>query len=71
MRLEKLYISHANALNIPICFSSAQKTIESRALIDSGATGNFIDFRTAMKWCLTTTRPANPWQVFDVDGTEN
>jgi predicted aspartyl protease len=41
-----------------------------RALIDSGATENFIDKRTARRWELPTRNLIYPRKVFNVDGTE-
>ena len=39
--------------------------------MDSGATKNFLDFRTVTRWRLGTQQLEMPRQVFNVDGTEN
>jgi hypothetical protein len=44
MRLNKLYISYKKALNIPILFSSHHEMVAVCALVDSGATENFLDY---------------------------
>jgi hypothetical protein len=44
MRVDSVYICTKNALNIPIMFQSSLQKAEARALIDSGATENFIDY---------------------------
>ena len=41
------------------------------ALVDSGATKNFLDFRMVTRWHLGTQQLEMPHQVFNVDGTEN
>jgi hypothetical protein len=42
--LRKIYISYVKALNIPITFANKSQTVAARALVDSGATENFIDY---------------------------
>jgi hypothetical protein len=48
MRLDRMYTSTVNALKISITFRHQHATVAGRALIDSGATENFIDYRTAI-----------------------
>jgi hypothetical protein len=69
--LKKVVLSKKKALNIPITFSSMQGSKTGRALIDSSATENFIDDRTARRWELPTHDLIYPKKVFNVDGTEN
>jgi hypothetical protein len=66
-----MYISYANALNLPISFSSVHKMIADVALVDSGATENFIDQRTARRWRIGTLKLPLPRLVYNVDGTQN
>jgi hypothetical protein len=40
-----LYITRRKALNIPILFSNNDGMVASEALVDSGATENFLDRR--------------------------
>ena len=42
----KVYIRRINALNVPLTFLSAQLKADEEALLDSGATENFIDEET-------------------------
>ena len=44
---------------------------EETALLDSGATENFIDHATVVRLCLGTKKLEKPQQVFNVDGTYN
>ena len=60
MSLDRVYISHKNSLNIKVNFERTREKATVSALIDSGATENFIDIRTAEQWGLprkTLPRP--------------
>jgi hypothetical protein len=46
-------------------------TVAGKALIDSGATENFIDYRMAIRWRVNTKDLQRPHKVYNVDGTEN
>jgi len=48
-KLRKLYISRFNSLIMPFDFDSARGRQEERALVDSGATANFIDQKNRQK----------------------
>jgi len=48
-----------------------QTQAEQIALIDSGATENFIDYRTVAKLRLGITKLPQQQKIFNVDGTEN
>ena len=43
MSLDRVYVSHKNSLNIKVNFERTQEKATASALIDSGATENFID----------------------------
>ena len=66
-----MYIRQINAINAPFKFQTARTTADEEALLDSGATENFMSL-TYAKWLglpiktLDTPRP-----VFNVDGTTN
>jgi hypothetical protein len=60
-----------NALKISITFRHQRTTVAGRALIDSGAMENFIDYQTAVQWRLNTKDLWCPHKVYNVDGTEN
>jgi RNase H-like domain found in reverse transcriptase/Reverse transcriptase (RNA-dependent DNA polymerase)/Retroviral aspartyl protease len=45
--------------------------VAGRALIDSGATENFIDYRTVVRWRVNAKDLRWPRKVYNVDGTEN
>ena len=47
------------------------KRAEAIALVDSGATENFMNL-TYTQWLKLPIRPLEkPWKIFNVDGTEN
>ena len=64
-------ISRINTLDLPLTFSSAKKTATKKALLDSGATENFINPRMVRKLGIGTMELAQPRMVYNVDGTEN
>src|SRR6267154_6472184 len=52
-------------------FETAKHTTEEKGLLDSGATHNFIDVRTAIRLGLGTQKLKTPRTVTNVDGTPN
>jgi hypothetical protein len=66
-----VYLTTRNSINVPICFESSRGTAEKKALVDSGATENFIDWRLAKTLKVQTMLLPQPRKVYNVDGTEN
>jgi hypothetical protein len=60
-----------NSLYVKVNFEHAQGGGTANALVDSGATENFIDIRTAERWGLPQRTLPNPRPIVNVDGTEN
>ena len=60
-----------NALSIPIqvAIEQSEETVETPALIDSGAGGKFIDQNFAKQF--TIHKLDKPLKAYNVDGTEN
>ena len=48
-----------------------QKTIETKALLDTGAGGKFIDQNFVRNQKILTKNLEHPIKVFNVDGTPN
>jgi Retroviral aspartyl protease len=71
MHLDRMYTSTVNALKISITFRHQYATVAGKALIDSGATENFIDYRTVIWWRVKAKDLRRPRKVYNVDGTEN
>ncbi len=64
-----------NVMMIPIHISNhtrtSNKTVETQALIDSGAAGSFIDFNFAKRNNLPLIPLEDAITAYNVDGTEN
>ena len=58
-------------MRLPIVLQGLKKTINTSALIDSGATGNFMDPRLLPKGIFKLTRIPTPITAYNVDGTPN
>jgi hypothetical protein len=71
MCLDRMYTSTVNALKISITFQRQCATVVGRALIDSRAMENFIDYQTAVQWRLNTKDLWRPQKVYNVDRMEN
>ena len=71
MSLDCVYVSHKNSLNIKVNFERTQERATASALIDSGATENFIDIRTAEQWELPRKALPRPQPIVNINGTEN
>ena len=46
LRLRKMYISRFNSVKMPFELHTFKGKVEEVALIDSGATANFVNFKT-------------------------
>jgi hypothetical protein len=66
-----MYVSKENALEIPFDFKTYMAKAEEVALVDSGATENFIDYQTVIQLRLGSNKLAIPRPVHNVDGTPN
>ena len=71
MRLEDMYINYINALNLPLFFYQRHGKVIEEALLDSGATENFIDYRTITWWQIGTKKLEKLQRVFNVDSSKN
>jgi hypothetical protein len=58
-------------MTVRVYVSSARKRTETIALVDCGATENFIDTDHAYTLQLPRVRLKNPREVFNVDKTPN
>src|SRR5712672_3651174 len=65
----RMFITKRNALTIKLVLKTTRKTEE--ALIDSGATENFLDPRTVSKLRLPTEELNKPRSIHNIDGTNN
>jgi hypothetical protein len=65
------HIAKNNTLDVPFIFTSAKKLAAYKALLNSGATENFIDPRMVDKLGIGRVPMVNPRTMFNMDGTEN
>jgi len=66
-----VYISRLNHIQINFILSHYRGQAEETALLDTGATENFIDYKTVARLRLGTQKLTIPRPVFNVDGTNN
>jgi disulfide oxidoreductase YuzD len=66
-----MYVSETSAINTPFSFICAHGMAEEKALVDSGATENFMDERMVRRLGIGQREMKTPRRVFNVDGTEN
>jgi predicted aspartyl protease len=66
-----MYVTRRSAIHVPFTLHTNAKTAEERALLDSGATHNFIDKRMAKRLGIGTKPLAKPRSIINVDGTGN
>src|SRR5712672_2540295 len=59
LRLRKMYISRFNSVTMPFDLYTFKGKVEERALVDSGATANFIDYKTVARLRLGTQKLDN------------
>jgi Retroviral aspartyl protease len=71
LEIDTMVITKRKSLDIPVDVVTYNKTEMVKVLIDSGATDNFIDFRTVAKLWLGTKKLPRARQLFNVDGTHN
>jgi len=71
LRLRKMYISRFNSLIMPFDLYSAKGKKEERALVDSGATANFVDYKTVKRLGLGSKKLEQVRTVKNIDGTLN
>src|SRR6266567_4894374 len=69
--IDKVYFSNENAIHMPFEFYTNNHMAKGVALIDSGATHNFMD-RRMMKWLQLGLKPLTfPRSIRNVDRTSN
>ena len=56
---------------MPFDFYTTSGKARETALIDSGATGNFIDYRTILQYCIRTDKLQTPIPIRNMDGMNN
>jgi len=68
---QDVFISNHKSMTLCIFIHSKSKRAETVALLDSGATENFMNIRYAQKMELPIQRLTEERRLFNVDGTQN
>src|SRR6267154_1084529 len=71
MRAYNVSSSTSQSIYAHFPFETAKHTTEEKGLLNSGATHNFIDVRTAICLGVGTRKLKTPRTVTNVDGTTN
>ena len=66
-----IYMSRNKSIKIPFALCTWYKRVNRMALLDSGATENFIHLHAVRQLELQKTKLAHPRNVRNVDGTTN
>ena len=66
-----MYIARNHAIQVPFQLKTRTKRADQKALLDSGATENFIHPRVVQRLQLKTKKLVKPRSVRNVDGTLN
>ena len=64
-------LSNNRSMSFPISLQGKSKTVDTTALIDSGATGNFMDVHLLSLDNFTLIHLPEPIIAYNVDGTKN
>src|SRR5712691_12430748 len=67
--VNQMFTAIKNALKVDFTFRTVQKTKQERALLDSGASENFINIETWRMLGIGRVKLSNPITVHNVDGT--
>ena len=70
-QLDSVFVNRLNSVQIKVAFSHYRGKAEEIALLDTGATENFIDHTTVIKLRLGMKKLPYSRQAFNVDGTLN
>jgi hypothetical protein len=68
---QEMYIKQLTSMNVPFSFQTAHAKAKETALLDSGATENFIDETTWKRMRVGRQPLVKPIKVYNVNGTEN
>src|SRR5580698_6195211 len=71
MRAYNVKSSDSETIYAPLSFTTARHMTQETALLDTGATHNFLDLRTVIRLGIGTKKLKQPRTVSNVDGTKN
>ena len=68
---ERVYLSGRQSMSLRVYLHTSNRRAETTALLDCGATENFINERYARRMRLPVKRLVTPRKIINVDGTPN
>ena len=71
IRCNAVYITRYRSMRVPVSIHTCYFMADKKALVDSGATDNFIHPAFAKRLGLTMTPLEKPKQIYNIDNTSN
>jgi hypothetical protein len=71
LRCNSVYITRYRSMRIPVSIHTSYFMADKRALVDSGATDNFMHPNFATKMGLGMKELPTPRKIFNIDNTTN
>ena len=71
IRCNTVYITRYRSMRVPVSIHTRYFMADKKALVDSGATDNFIHPAFAKKLGLMMTPLEKPKQIYNIDNTNN
>ena len=66
-----VYITHYQSMRVPVSLRTSYSMADKKALVDSGATNNFINPRFAERMKLGTRKLPQARKIWNIDGSLN
>ena len=71
LKCNSVYITRYRSMRIPVLIHTSYTMADKQALIDSGATDNFMHLQFAQQMGIGTKPLPNPRKIWNIDGTMN
>jgi Zinc knuckle len=71
LKIRTMYINKQNSIKLPFSLYTYRGKAEETTLIDSGATENFVDYKTVARLRLGTKKLDQVRPIINIDGTSN
>ena len=70
-RCNSVYITHYRSMRVPVSLHTSYSMADKKALVDSGATNNFINPRFAEQMKLGMRKLPQARKIWNIDGSLN
>src|SRR5258708_14583381 len=71
LKCNSVDITHYQSMRIPVSICTSYTMADKKALVDSGATNNFMHPQFAARMGIGTKELPNPRKIWNIDGTMN